>query len=75
MIKVTLINNVGPTEVLARETDTIRDVLESEHVDYSRGYMSIDGSPLRPGDMDKTFSELGIETKCFLANVAKTNNA
>ena len=44
-------------------------------MDYSRGTMHMDGSSLNPGDLDKTFAELGITEKCFLLNVVKADNA
>ena len=39
--------------------------------------MHLNGSPLRPGDIDKTFIELGItgERDCFLLSMQKLDNA
>jgi hypothetical protein len=37
--------------------------------------MNLDGAPLQPGDLDKTFAQFGITDKCFLLNVVKADNA
>jgi len=76
MIKVVMGNNVKRTdEVLLPPNTILREALESAGIDYTRGVMNLDGSPLAPGDLDKTFSDFGIVQKCFLLNVAKADNA
>lgn len=80
MIKVTIGNNVKRFDTTAEETDTLRSVLDENGVDYSRGTMHMDGSALRPGDLDKSFAELGYtgeegHNRCFLMNVVKADNA
>lgn len=57
------------------ENDTVRNFLEENEIDYSVGVTSIDGSPLKVGDMDKTFAQLGIESTCYLSVVVKADNA
>jgi len=75
MIKVTIGNNVKrTTEILDKDT-TLREALEIAEIDYSRGMMNLDGSPLSPGDLDKTFADFGIAEKCYLLNVVKADNA
>lgn len=75
MIKVTMGNNVKrKTEILDADT-TLRDALEAAEVDYTAGIMNLDGSPLSPGDLDKTFADFGITEKCYLLNVVKADNA
>ena len=37
--------------------------------------MHLDGCPLVPGDLDKTFKEMGIGEECWLLNVVKADNA
>ena len=75
MIQVIMGNNVKrKTEIMDRET-TLREALEMAEVDYSHGMMNLDGSPLQPGDLDKTFDDFGIKEKCFLLNVVKADNA
>ena len=76
MIKVTLGNNLKKETVIVDEnTTTMRKALEDSGVDYTVGMMHLDGATLRPGDLDKTFGELGIKEKCFLLNVVKADNA
>ena len=75
MIKVTVGNNVKRNSVIVDEATTLRSVLESNEIDYTRGTMHLDGSTLQPGDLDKSFSDMGIREKCFLLNVVKADNA
>lgn len=75
MIKVTVGNNVKREAVIIDENTTLRSCLEANGVDYTRGVMHLDGSSLNPGDLDKTFQQLGITEKCFLLNVVKADNA
>lgn len=87
MIKVVIGNNVKREAFNFPSDTTLRTALESEDVntyfggfDYSRGVMHLDGSSLNPGDLNKTFSELGYDgsdgkDKCFLLNVVKADNA
>lgn len=75
MIKVVVGNNVNRETVIVSPTTTLRSVLETNGIDYSRGVMHLDGSSLQPGDLDKTFADFGITEKCFLLNVVKADNA
>lgn len=75
MIKVTIGNNVQRNSVLIDENTTLRAALEANEVDYTSGTMHLDGSSLKPGDLDKTFASLGITEKCYLLNVVKADNA
>jgi hypothetical protein len=75
MIKITVGNNVKRESVIKDENTTLRAVLEENGIDYTRGTMNLDGAPLQPGDLDKTFAQFGITDKCFLLNVVKADNA
>jgi len=75
MIKVTCGNNVKRNTVIVPADTTLREVLEDEGIDYSRGTVNLDGSSLAPGDIDKSFDELGVKEKCFLLSVVKADNA
>lgn len=76
MIKVTLGNNVNRTSVIIDENTTLRTALEDNGVDYtSHGTLHLDGATLAPGDLDKTFAQLGISEKCYLLQVVKADNA
>lgn len=59
----------------ADENDTLRFVLEQTGVDYSRGTLVLNGSPLRPGDLDKTFNDLEVKNDAYLISVVKADNA
>jgi len=37
--------------------------------------MHLDGYPLQPGDLDKTFKDFGLGEECWLLNVVKADNA
>lgn len=87
MIKAVIGNNVKREAFNFPSDTTLRSALESDDVnatfggfDYSRGVMHLDGSSLNPGDLNKTFAELGYDgsdgkDKCFLLNVVKADNA
>lgn len=75
MLKVVVGNNVKRETAIVDSTVTLRSVLESKGIDYTRGVMHLDGSSLQPGDLDKTFAQFGITEKCFLLNVVKADNA
>lgn len=80
MIKVFVGNNVERKSDIVEPTKTLRQVLEANEIDYTRGVMHLDGSSLSPGDLNKTFAELGYDgskgkDRCFLLNVVKADNA
>jgi len=77
MFKVYVGNNTDRWSVNVTPDTVLRDLLEEQHIDWSRGTMHLNGSPLRPGDIDKTFIELGItgERDCFLLSMQKLDNA
>lgn len=75
MVKVTVGNNVKRDTVIVDGATTLRTVLENAEIDYTRGVMHLDGAPLKPGDLDKSFDDLGIRERTFLLNVVKADNA
>lgn len=75
MIKVTISNNVKRTTEIFADTTTLRQALEQAEIDYSRGMVNLDGSPLQAGDLDKTFADFNISEKCFLSSIVKADNA
>ena len=75
MVKVIVGNNVKRETVIVDSGSTLRSVLEDAGVDYSRGTMHLDGASLNPGDLSKTFAQMGITDKCFLLQVVKADNA
>ena len=75
MIKVTVGNNAGRYQDIFSENDTLRSAFEKYDIDYSRGLNQLDGTTLQPGDLDKTFKDFGITSKCWLLSTVKTDNA
>lgn len=75
VINITTGNNVSRKTVPTTTNTTIRDFLEANGVDYTRGAMHLDGAPLSAGDFDKTFGDFGITSKAYLLNVVKADNA
>ncbi len=75
MISVTVGNNANRTTVIIDAHTTLRSALEDNGVDYTRGMTTLDGGPLKAGDLDKTFADFGITEKCFLYNIVKADNA
>ena len=70
MIRAIIGNNASRSAYNVEESKTIREALEIADVDYSRGMISLDGSTVAPGDLNKTFAELGYtgdpgKDKCF----------
>ena len=75
MIKVTIGNNLKRETVIVSGDTTLRSVLENANIDYTRGSMTLDGSTIEAGGLDKTFNDYGIAEKCWLLNVVKADNA
>ena len=80
MIKVVIGNNADRWPVIIPASTTLRQVLEDNGIDYTRGVMHIDGVSLEPGDLNKTFAQMGFTGEpghdtTFLLNVLKTDNA
>ena len=75
MIKVVMRNNAGGDTYLVDENTTLRATMEENGFAYEGKTLSLDGSTLRPGDLDKTFAQHGITEKCYLMTVAKVDNA
>ena len=61
MIRVTVGNNVKRENVIVNDNTTLRSVLEQQGIDYTRGNLTLDGSTLQPGALDKTFAEFGMK--------------
>ena len=75
MIKVICGTNVKRETRIVSEEATPRQVLEEVGIDYSRGMTTMDGAPMSPGDLDKSFAQHGITEKTYLLNVVKVDNA
>lgn len=80
MIKVKASSNVKRAEDLFPITTTLRECLESLGMDYSRGMLHLDSAPINPGDLNKTFAEMGYDgtpgkNTAFMSLVVKADNA
>lgn len=75
MIQVHFGNNVRKETTIVDEHTTIRDFFDEVGIDYSKGNTTLDGAPLQPGEINKTFADFGISEKCYLYNVVKVDNA
>ena len=71
MIQVTLGTNTNRFRKTVDPNTTLRSLLEENDIDYSTGTLHLDGVTMKPGDLDKSFADLGITEKCFLINVVK----
>ena len=76
MIKVYVGNNLNRKAVNVSNDSTLRQVLEENNIDHGVGMTSLDGATLQPGDLDKTFTQMGVTGEtCYLLNTAKAVNA
>lgn len=75
MVKIIVGNNVKRETVIVDDATTLKAVLEDQGIDYTRGTMHLDGAPLQPGDLNKTFHQMGVTDRAFLLNVVKADNA
>jgi len=75
MIEVTIGTNTHREKIIVDPGRTLRSVLEEQGVDYSIADLHLDGVSLEHGDLNKTFTELGVTDKCYLISVVKLDNA
>ena len=75
MINVTYGSNLSRLTTLVNPNTTIRTFCEENGIGYETASMTLDGASLRPGDMDKSFADLGVTERCFLLSVVKADNA
>lgn len=75
VIKVKVRTNVIKETYNVESGTTLRTFLEDVGVDYAKGFLTVDGTSLAPGDIDKTFDDLHIAEKCFVNQVVKADNA
>lgn len=75
MVKVTMRTNGKGVSPILDENTTLRQALEDQGFDYTRGNWHLDGAALTPGDIDKSFADFGIGEKCFLISIVKADNA
>lgn len=71
MIKVIIGSNTNRKQVTVDPSRTLKDVLEENNVDYSRGGIHLDGLAVGGESLNKSFTEHGIEEECILISVVK----
>ena len=75
MIKLTIGSNVKRETKIVSADMTLRQAFEEAGINYATGVSTLDGAPLGPGDMDKTFAQHGIADRTFLYSITKADNA
>jgi hypothetical protein len=54
---------------------TLRDAVEAVEFDTTKGSWTMDGAPLGPGDINRTFTSYGVTSSTALFSVVKMDNA
>ena len=75
MLKITVGTNTNRKTVMVPEDYTIQQTLEENEINYASGQTSLNGCILQPGDMYKTFADMGITGAAWLVTVSKMDNA
>lgn len=80
MIKVNVGSNLKRTSVTVPHNTTLRGAFEQAGIEVGSGMVSLDGSFLNPGDMNKTFADFGFDgtpgkDRASLISVVKADNA
>jgi hypothetical protein len=75
MVKVTVGTATNRKTEIYPSTTTVREILDSQEIDYSTSQVMLDGANIGVGSMDKSLSALGVGDKCMLVAVIKTVNA
>ena len=75
MIQATIGTNTSRNKVSVAPGTSLREVLDEQEVNYSVANVHLDGCALKPGDLDKSFADLGITDSCYLIAVIKSDNA
>lgn len=76
IVSVTVRNNVTSKTVNVSSGTTVREIFNEAGMDYATGVVSIDGSSLPTGAIDKSLDDLGITSpRCFVMVTTKADNA
>lgn len=75
MIKCTVSTNSGVSFDMYPADTTLRQVLDAQNVNYGTRMIIVDGSTVQPGQLDKTFEQLGITSSCYITAIDQKNNA
>lgn len=74
MVKITLITSNPKVVDIVPETMTVREFLEKHNVNYGLASTSVDGVPLQPGNMDKSFAEHQITDRAIVTCLPNKDN-
>ena len=75
MVKITIGTNTRRETVIVEETRTLKSVLEENNIPYGTATVCLDGAPLQPGELNKTFTDFGVTESAYLLAVVKADNA
>ena len=75
MIQITIGSNTQRKRMTIDPNMTLRQALTEAEIDYSVGTIHMDGCSLTPGQLDKSFTEMGVTDTCFLICVIKQDNS
>lgn len=75
MVKVMCGDNLHRDTKMISPDTTIAAAMQKFGVNYDKGITSLNGTPLMPGDFEKTFEQFGVTTNAYLLNVVKADNA
>lgn len=73
MIKVTLGTNLNRTSIIVDPSRTVKSVLKENNIDYAAGGIHLDGLAIIGDELNKTFTQFGIDDECILISVIKAN--
>jgi hypothetical protein len=73
MIAVTLGTNTDRSTITVNPNKTLKEALNENKIDYSKGGVFIDGEAVGAAALNKTFEEFGIKEECTLIVAVKAN--
>jgi sulfur carrier protein ThiS len=73
MIQVLIGTNLNRKQITVDPSRTVKDVLQSENIEYSKGGIHLDGESLDANSLNKSFTELGIKDECILVSIIKAD--
>lgn len=71
MIKVIIGTNTNRKQITVDPSRTLKDVLDENNIDYSRGGIHLDGLAVGGEGLNKSFTDHGITEDCILIAVVK----
>ena len=75
MTKVTLAAPDSRKTVIISDETTVKEILDSNSINYSRASVILDGTILTPDNLRKSLTDLGATGDCTIAICVKMDNA